>query len=505
VPLQLPAGSYRASPIGGTPLRRSDPLLKNVVSFIDATQSQHRDLWTGQNIAGALPANVGYTVPSPRYGIAVASTATSSGGANYPWSPLLGQLVNAFTVVVWLRLTTNDAFVRLFELSGGSANDSFSLVLFGQYNGGQGWLGYVDSGFSNQADSGAGPSSYWLADSLWHVYGVTRQGAAISYYRDGLLLGTSTVSANDVYSGYTTTATTFLVGGGRGACARSVFWSRALTAREMQRAALAEFAMFAPPAWQRWPMHVAAGGGSFSQNVAGSMTPTGAIVKQAGRHQAGSSTPTGSVVKQVAKALAGSTTPSGALAERVGKSFAGSTTPAGSLVKQISKALAGTTTPTGALVRQIGKVLAGSTTPTGALVKRVSKNLAGSITPTGALAAIKAAILNIAGSITATGALVKRAGKALAGSSTPAGSLVKQISKALSGSVTPTGALAKTIGKALAGVISSIVGALVNVYQAGAGVIASQFRAEVTAQPTYGAEARTEATYQAESTARGAE
>ena len=67
---------------------------------------------------------------------------------------------------------------------------------------------------------------------------------------------------------------------------------------------------------------------------------------------------------------------------------AGSITPTGTLVKALSKTLGGTITPTGALALIGLKVisLAGSITPIGTLSKLTAKTFSGAITPTGSLA-----------------------------------------------------------------------------------------------------------------------
>jgi hypothetical protein len=100
---------------------------------------------------------------------------------------------------------------------------------------------------------------------------------------------------------------------------------------------------------------------TFTQSLAGSVTPTGALAKAVTKPGlAGSSAPAGALAKQVNKALAGSVTPTGVLAtvKVVLRSFAGSVTPTGSLAKQVNKAFAGSSTATGALTRQVAKALA---------------------------------------------------------------------------------------------------------------------------------------------------
>ena len=145
---------------------------------------------------------------------------------------------------------------------------------------------------------------------------------------------------------------------------------------------------------------------------------------------------------QTPKSVEGAITPTGALLAQAGKVLSGAITPAGALTKQASKILSGAITPAGALAKEAAKVLAGGITPSGVLtsVKTFVSSVAGAITPSGALLAQAQKILT--GGITPSGALAKEAGKVLAGGITPSGALTKQAGKVLAVGITPTGALA---------------------------------------------------------------
>jgi hypothetical protein len=232
-----------------------------------------------------------------------------------------------------------------------------------------------------------------------------------------------------------------------------------------------------PLAFQWQQLHgVDPSGGLFTASLSGSVTPTGAIAKQANKALAGSSTATGTPAKQAQKPLAGSSTSSGALAKQAQKAFAGSVTPSGvltaikvvlrsfagsvtatgALVKQVAKALAGSTSPSGSLAKQDAKAFAGSATPAGALAKQAQKALAGSSTATGALTTVRVILRSYAGTVTAAGALVRQAQKALSGSSTASGTITRQTAKGLAGTVTASGALAKLVRKAYAGTLTAV-------------------------------------------------
>lgn len=184
-----------------------------------------------------------------------------------------------------------------------------------------------------------------------------------------------------------------------------------------------------------WTCHTFAiaptGGTTYNSSPSGSVTPTGAVVRQTVKKPAGSVTPTGAVIRQTVKKVAGSLTPSGAL----------------TTARVYLKSLAGSLTPAGALIRSTTKKVAGSLTPTGAAIKQAGKALAGSITPTGALSSQKITLYlkSVAGSLTPSGALVRRTNKVLAGSLTPVGSIVKAITKKLAGVLGLAGALVRAV------------------------------------------------------------
>lgn len=221
---------------------------------------------------------------------------------------------------------------------------------------------------------------------------------------------------------------------------------------------------------------VAATGQVFTVTPAGSVTPTGNLVKQAQKPLGGTVTPAGALAKLASKLTGGATTPAGALVKVAQKALggnvtptgtfakikvallalAGSITPSGALTKRADKALGGSTTPTGTIARSTLKALLGSITPSGALRKLVSKPLAGATTPTGTLSRAKVVLLALAGSISPSGALRRQAGKALGGASAPSGALKKAVSKTTAGSVTPTGSLAKAISRRFAGAITPV-------------------------------------------------
>ena len=219
----------------------------------------------------------------------------------------------------------------------------------------------------------------------------------------------------------------------------------------------------------------AAGGTLFTVDVAGAITPAGALVQQPQVVVAGSIAPAGVLIDEVQTSMEGSVTPAGSLTDEVQTSMGGSVTPSGALsnlklvllsiagaitpsgvlVSQARKAIAGVVAPAGALAQEARSILAGALTPAGALVNQVQTSMAGSITPSGALIAIRTILLTVAGAIAPAGAVVLRPAKALAGSITATGALTKAPQVLLAGTITPAGGLVKRVGKLVAGAIAA--------------------------------------------------
>lgn len=89
----------------------------------------------------------------------------------------------------------------------------------------------------------------------------------------------------------------------------------------------------------------------FTQSLAGSITPTGTLLKQDNKPVAGAVTPTGTLTRQPGKALAGAVAPAGVIRKAISRSFAGSISPAGAVLKTLSRLLGGSITPTAALTK----------------------------------------------------------------------------------------------------------------------------------------------------------
>lgn len=183
--------------------------------------------------------------------------------------------------------------------------------------------------------------------------------------------------------------------------------------------------------------------------------------------------------------LAGSLSPSGGLIRKTTRALTGGVTPAGTLstLKVAIVALAGGLVPAGSLIRRTTKLLSAGLTPAGSLLKSITKRLAGGLTPSGALTTLKVIILSLGGALTSSGAIIRRTTKLLMGTTTPAGAVVKRTTRLLTGGLTPAGAVTKRLTRLLGGNLTP-TGALVTQLISG-GARLMRLVAGVTVEPLY--------------------
>jgi hypothetical protein len=301
-----------------------------------------------------------------------------------------------------------------------------------------------------------GTTGYWVTG--YHTYAATRRGANIGIYKDGAS-SASTTGANAGDVDFSGSATELCVNAFSSTNPSSQYdgrfpilaiWARELSASEVKALNADPLCFIRTRGGPRVPPFVVpAGGTNTPQAAAGTVTPTGSLLKLALKALAGTVTPAGAETRNTNKPLAGSVTPSGSLVAVKVKtqSAAGTVTPTGSLVKLALKALAGTVTPTGSQTRNVGKVLAGGVTPTGIETRKTLKTSAGSVTPTGALGAIKGIGQACAGTIAPSGSLTRAISKLVAGTITPAGTQTRKTSKLVAGATSSSGTCAKSTGK----------------------------------------------------------
>lgn len=203
-------------------------------------------------------------------------------------------------------------------------------------------------------------------------------------------------------------------------------------------------------------MKGSAGGTTFNQSVAGGVTPTGAVVRQAGKRPAGTLTPGGALLRTPGKQTAGTVTPVGAVLKQMGKVLAGGLTPAGAVssIRMRVLALAGSLVPGGALLRQTGTHPVGIVGPSGALTKTTARTLGGVLTPAGVVVASLARVLALAGALAPAGALLRSTAKTVGGAIVPAGAVRKLLDRALAGAMPLAGAVLKRVSHLLGGTLA---------------------------------------------------
>lgn len=204
------------------------------------------------------------------------------------------------------------------------------------------------------------------------------------------------------------------------------------------------------------------GGTVFTQSVAGTLAPAGALVKQTTKTLAGAVVPSGAATKLVSRALAGTLGSSGTVVKRVAKNPSGSLTPTGQIDELVTRSLAGTITPHGAVVKQTSRVVSGGITPHGAVTKLIAKTIAGALTPAGQLSNTKNFAITVGGTLGSSGSVTKQISTTKTSTLTTSGSLTKVLARQLAGAVAPAGSLTRTTAKTVAGQIAP-TGSLVRV------------------------------------------
>lgn len=199
------------------------------------------------------------------------------------------------------------------------------------------------------------------------------------------------------------------------------------------------------------------GGTQYEQSAGGTLTSSGALIKDPRKLAAGTLTSAGTLTRSASKNAGGTLAPAGTTIKDIFKIAAGTLSLAGALetARLFVMSLSGTLTSAGTIQKDTAKNQAGTLTSAGELLKTTSKAFTGALTSSGALTTIKTFVLSLSGTLTSSGALVRDTYKSLAGTLSPAGALSKLVSKLFSGTLTSSGALAKETQKPLTGTLTS--------------------------------------------------
>ncbi len=197
-----------------------------------------------------------------------------------------------------------------------------------------------------------------------------------------------------------------------------------------------------------------------THSLAGSVSSAGSMLKQTARNLAGSIASAGSMIKQTARNLAGSIASSGSMIKQIARSLTGSISSSGVLtsIRAVLVSLAGSISSAGTLTRQTARSLAGSIASAGSMLKQTARSLTGSIASSGVLTSIRAVLVSLAGSIASAGTLTRQTARSLAGSVSSSGLMLKQTVRSLTGSIASSGVVTgiRVMFISLAGSIASM-------------------------------------------------
>lgn len=352
-----------------------------------------------------------------------------SGTSQYQTFAFAPVAVVPITISFWAKLNSTGSTRSALSLCASANTTNFFNV------------GLLSTGPNFRCQSGDGTTSsasstLTVTTGIWyHVCAVYAASNSRACYTDGANKGTQSSTRNPTGINQTNIAAL----GGSGFTVNFNGW---LSDIRIYNKAFsdADVAELADPT-MRWDLFeqyykiwaVPSTGASIS--LAGSIGPSGALLKQPNKLMGGGITPAGALLKRPGKLLAGALTPSGVLLTKPFKIFAGSITPTGALTKQPGKIISGSVTPSGTVKKQPNKLFAGAIGPVGSLLKSISTRVMG-------------------GTVSFVGGLIKQPKKLFSGSIGPTGSLLKQLAKLLSGAIGPTGALLKQPRKLLSGVLS---------------------------------------------------
>lgn len=196
-----------------------------------------------------------------------------------------------------------------------------------------------------------------------------------------------------------------------GSVHHSILWDRILTAADavaLNNEFLSGFPTLInhpkPWAWRR------SGGTANTQNLTGSLTPTGAITKAAAKPLTGSPALSGSTTKAISVNRVGALLGTGLLTKAGAKPLTGAVTPSGSVTQAAAKPLTGGASLGGSVTQAAAKPLTGSLSPAASLAQQVLKNMTGALAAAGTLTKLVAQLftgsLSLAGTLAGTGAAV---------------------------------------------------------------------------------------------------
>jgi Concanavalin A-like lectin/glucanases superfamily len=198
---------------------------------------------------------------------------------------------------------------------------------------------------------------------------------------------------------------------------------------------------------------------------AGAVTSAGTVARQPAKSPTGILTGSGALAKRVDKPVTGGVNSGGVVATMkvVLRAYAGTLTSSGAVVRQPSKGIGAALTMAGALVRVTSALRSGTATLAGAVAKAMSRPLAGTVASSGTVERLRASVRTYTGALMSSGALARQAQRAIIGAISSSGGLARLTQRRVAGTLTPQGAILRGLARAWAGLLTvagSIVTAL---------------------------------------------
>ena len=198
------------------------------------------------------------------------------------------------------------------------------------------------------------------------------------------------------------------------------------------------------------------GGTEHTQDVAGSVTPSGAATKQTSRLLSGAVGLSGAILRSVSRLLAGALTPSGALVRGIYAAAAGSVAPSGDQASQsiLARALAGTLGIAGAVSRQVSRAITGALAPAAMVVRAVTRAITGSVTPSGEAVGQAVLLRALEGVLSLSGAVGRGVSRSVAGALSPVGAVGRSVARSITGALGLAGTVSRAISRLVMGVVA---------------------------------------------------
>ena len=253
--------------------------------------------------------------------------------------PTALRIPRPLTLAVFMEVVGSpDQFANIVALTANNT-DSFPFVVHAvtNVNGNFTMQWWSDSqGDKFTTESGVTLSSKLNAAPFWLVF--TDAPASHLLYIDGTLAAQDTNSHGTNANGYSSTSM-LAIGNYTGTNRSSGIvihearvYGRVLSPTDVVALCQpgARFDLYAERRWAASKLSQL-----LTLELGGTITPAGALSKQAGKTVSGTITPAGALIKSALKSLAGSIAPSGALAKAASKLFEGIITLAGNLIRLI--------------------------------------------------------------------------------------------------------------------------------------------------------------------------